>query len=432
LKSLAQVVLWLLLILTMGVIRAEQDLTIDITKGIEGAQPIAIVPFGAQTAVPEDMAAIISADLSRTGRFEPLSAQSYTDRPVDFSQINFSNWRALQVDHIVVGEIRPSAGGRFTVQFQLADVLQTSQLLGLSFEVKGNELRRLAHHISDLIYEKLTGERGAFNTRIAYITTQRQAAGNVVYNLVVADADGYNPQVILRSTQPLMSPSWSPDGSRLAYVSFENRRSQIVVQDVYSGARQTVAAYPGINGAPAWSPDGQRLAFTLSKDGNPEIYLYNLAGGGLVRLTNSTSINTEPAWSPDGKSLVFTSDRGGSPQLYRLSLNGGQPQRLTFEGDYNARPVFSPDGRYLAMVHRKGGKFYIAVMDMQSRQLRILTGGGLDESPSFAPNGRTIIYATTRGGRQVLAAVSVDGRVQQNLVLRDNDVREPVWSPYNR
>jgi TolB protein len=432
LKFLARIFLLLNLILATGAAYAEQDLTIDITRGVEGALPIAVVPFASQGQLPTDMAAIIAADLRRSGRFETLSSQAYADRPSDFSQINFPDWRALQVDYIVVGQLRPGVGGRYAVQFQLADVLQANQLLGLSFDVSSGELRRLAHHISDLIYEKLTGERGAFDTRIAYVTAIRQGDNSTSYSLVVADADGYNPQVILRSTQPIMSPAWSPDGSRLAYVSFENRRAQIMVQDVYSGARQTVAAYPGINGAPAWSPDGQRLAFTLSKDGNPEIYIYNLAGGSLVRLTNSNAINTEPAWAPDGKTLVFTSDRGGSPQVYRVGLDGGQPQRLTFEGDYNARPVFSPDGRYLAMVHRKAGKFHIAVMDMQSHQFRVLTAGGLDESPSFAPNGRMIIYATTQGNRQILAAVSVDGRVQQSLVLRDNDVREPVWSPFNR
>lgn len=432
LRSFARIILLLCVILVGKVLYAEQDLTIDITKGVEGAVPIAIVPFGAQGPVPEDTAAIIAADLRRSGRFELLAPQAYADRPTDFSQIDFPNWRSLQVDHVVVGQVRPSATGRFAVQFQLADVLQANQMLGLSFDVGADELRRLAHHISDLIYEKLTGERGAFNTRIAYITTNQQAGGTALYNLVVADADGYNPQVILRSSQPLMSPAWSPDGNRLAYVSFEDRRAQIIVQDVYSGARQTATAFPGINGAPAWSPDGQRLALTLSKDGNPEIYIYTLAGGSLTRLTNNSAIDTEPAWSPDGRSIVFTSDRGGSPQLYRLNASGGEPQRLTFQGDYNARAVFSPDGRYLAMVHRGAGRFSIAVMDMQTRQLRVLTEGGLDESPSFAPNGRIIIYATSRGGRQSLAAVSVDGRVQQSLVLRDNDVREPVWSPYSR
>lgn len=407
---------------------AHAQLTIEITKGLEGALPIAIVPFGSaiRFAPDEDIAAIIAADLRRSGRFDPFSPQSFQTRPETFDQIDFADWRGIKIDHVVVGNIRPAGGGRFTVRFDLADVFQGSRQLGLSFTVQGNELRRLAHHISDLIYEKLTGERGAFSTRIAYITAER---GN--YGLSVADADGFNPQVILRSSQPLMSPDWSPDGRQLVYVTFENRRAEIVMQNVYTGARQTLSSAPGINGAPTWSPDGRRLALTLSKDGNPEIYIYQLGSGSLRRMTNSSAIDTEPAWSPDGQSLVFTSDRGGNPQLYQIVLNGGRPERITFEGDYNARARFSPDGRYLTMVHRRSGRFHIAVRDMRTRELRVLTEGGLDESPSFAPNSRMIIYATEERRRGVLAAVSVDGRVRQRLVSRARDVREPAWSPFS-
>lgn len=421
----------LFLSLIMGVAHAQ--LTIEITKGVERALPIAVVPFGWQgvETPPEDMAAIISADLQRSGRFEPLAPREYVDRPADYEQINFPNWRALQVDYVVVGQVRPRDGG-YVVEFQLADVLERSQLVGFSFDVRPGELRRLAHHISDLVYERITGERGAFNTRIAYVTATPRPEGSS-YALMVADADGYNPQVILRSSLPVMSPAWSPDGTKLAYVSFEGRKSQIFVQDVYSGNRFAVADFPGINGAPAWSPDGRRLALTLSKDGNPEVYIYDLISRNVVtRLTNSSAIDTEPAWSPDGNSIIFTSDRGGSPQLYRVGLGGERPERLTFEGDYNAAADFSPDGRSLAIVHRTGGKFHIAVMDLNTRELRVLTRGGLDESPSFAPNGSMIIYATSQGGQGILATVSVDGRVQQNLISRDSDVREPAWSPYSR
>ena len=419
----------LTLLLLLGLSAAHAQLTIEITQGVEGALPIAIVPFAGQTTAPADIATIVSADLARSGRFKPLEPEAYRDRPGDFSQINFDNWKALAVDYVVAGQLRPNASGAYNVQFQLADVFQGTELLGLSYDVREADLRRLAHQISDAIYEKLTGEKGAFNTRIAYITANQQT-GSSTYTLVVADADGYGERVVLRSPAPLMSPSWSPDGARLAYVSFEDRRSQIVVQDLYSGTRQTVASYPGINGAPAWAPDGRRLAFTLSKDGNPEIYVLNLGGGELRRLTNNTAIDTEPAWSPDGRFIIFTSDRGGSPQLYVMNSTGGDASRITFEGDYNARASVAPDGRLLAMVHRQNGRFYIAVMNMETREMRILTQGGLDESPSFAPNGRMILYATQQGGREILAAVSVDGRVQQSLVAKQANVREPAWSTY--
>ena len=306
------------------------------------------------------------------------------------------------------------------MQFQLSGA-QGGQLLNLSFDTPANQLRAVAHRISDLIYEKLTGDKGLAGTRIAYV-----AGGGGTWYLMIADADGQNPQMILRSGQPIMSPAWAPDGSRLAYVSFEGRRPQIVVQNVVTGARRTVSAAPGINGAPSWSPDGQRLAFTLSKDGNPEIYALNLGSGSPVRLTNGGGIDTEPVWLPDG-SIVFTSDRGGSPQLYRIGPGGGAAQRLTFEGDYNARPAVSPDGRTIAMVHRRGGRFHIAALDLQTRQFRVLTVGGLDESPSFAPNGKMIIYSNG----QRLAAVSLDGGVKQDFALRGNG-RDPVWQPFAR
>ncbi|MCP5419352.1 MAG: Tol-Pal system beta propeller repeat protein TolB [Gammaproteobacteria bacterium] len=426
------IVLFLSLLFSVGGVQGE-ELTIEITRGVaDSASPIAVVPFGTQMPVTEDMAGIIAGDLKRSGRFEVPSPQSYPQRPSELSQVNFSDWRSVQVDHLVVGQIRPGPGGDDTVQFQLANIFDGKPLLERSYNVHPQQLRRLAHVISDLIYQTLTGEPGAFDSRIAYVTANR-GPGGTDYALMVADSDGYNPQVVLRSREPLMSPAWSPDGNRLAYVSFEGRHMQIVVQDIYSGARSVVASFPGINGAPAWSPNGQRLAFALSRDGNPEIYVYNLTGGGLLRVTNNSAIDTEPAWTPDGNNILFTSDRGGSPQIYEVSAAGGQPRRLTFEGDYNARPSVSSDGRYMAMVQRRGGVFYIAVQDLQNGQVRLLSEGGLDESPSFAPNGRMVIYATSEGrGRGVLAAVSVDGRVRQRLQLRSSDVREPAWSPLGR
>ncbi len=379
---------------------AHAELTIDVTKGIEGKGiPIAVAAFGG--GAPATIAGIIASDLQRNGRFAPQP-------------------RDVRADYSVSGQSNRGGARGYIVQFQLAGA-QGGQLLNLSFDVPPNQLRPVAHRISDLIYEKLTGEKGLAGTKIAYVI-----AGGGFWFLVVADADGQNPNVILRSSQPIMSPSWSPDGSRLAYVSFEGRRPQIVVQEVYNGARRVVSAAPGINGAPSWAPNGQRLAFTLSKDGNPEIYALDLGSQNPVRLTTGSSIDTEPVWLPDG-SVVFTSDRGGSPQLYRIGPGGGAAQRLTFEGDYNAKPTVSPDGRYIAMVHRRGGRFHIAVLDMQTRQFRVLNSGGLDESPSFAPNGKMIIYSNG----QRLNAVSVDGTVKQDFVLRGN-ARDPVWAPYSR
>lgn len=391
--------LWLLvLLLASGGVHAQ--LTIDITKGIEGKGiPIAITPFGG--GAPENIAGIIAADLQRTGKVAPQPPQT----PADYS---------------VTGQASPGGSRGYIVQFQLTGA-QGGQLLNLSFDVPVNQLRPVAHKISDLIYEKLTGEKGLAGTRVAFV-----AGGGGSWYLAVADVDGQNPQIIVRSGQPIMSPAWSPDGSKLAYVSFEGRRPQIIIQNVYSGARQVVSAAPGINGAPSWSPDGQRLAFTLSKDGNPEIYALGLGSQSPVRLTANGAIDTEPVWLPDG-SIVFTSDRGGSPQLYRIGSGGGAAQRLTFEGDYNARPAVSPDGRYIAMMHRRGGRFHIAVMDLQNRQFRVLTAGGADESPSFAPNGKMIIYSNG----QRLAAVSVDGAVRQDIVLR-GVARDPAWAPYGR
>lgn len=393
---------WLavLLIGVLSFATAHAQISLDITKGVGGRGiPIAIVPFGGQA--PVDIASIVAADLKQSGKFAPQPS-------------------AERADYTVVGQVAPGGSRGYLVRFQLTGA-QSSQLLNLSFDVPANQLRPVAHRISDLIYEKLTGQKGLAGTRIAYV-----AIGRGSYYLVVSDVDGQNPQVILRSNQPIMSPAWSPDGTKLAYVSFEGRHAQIIVQDVYAGSRRAVSAAPGINGAPSWSPDGRRLAFTLSKDGNPELYALNLGSQSPVRLTNNSAIDTESAWLPDG-SIVFTSDRGGSPQLYRIGPSGGAPQRLTFEGDYNARPVVSPDGRYIAMEHRRGSRFYIALLDSQTRQFRVLTSGGLDESPSFAPDGKTILYSNGRG----VAMVSVDGGAAQNIPLRGN-ARDAAWAPYGR
>ena len=410
---------------------AQAALTIEITQGIEGAVPIAVVPFGwgGPGAAPENLAAIISSDLSRSGRFEPLADRDLVAHPTSADMVKFQNWRMLNVDNLVIGQLSQTAAGQYTVRFELFDVYRGKQILGYSFPAGSRDLRRVAHHISDLIYEKLTGEKGAFNTQIAYVTTTGSGKGKT-YTLLVADSDGYSPQTILRSNQPLMSPAWSTDGRQIAYVTFENKAAEIYLQDVASGSRRKVASFPGVNGAPSWSPDGRRLALTLSQDGNPEIYIMEVGNGALKRLTTNPAIDTEPAWAPDGKSLVFTSDRGGSPQLYRIASWGGQPQRLTFEGKYNAGADISPDGSKIAMVHGNNGIYRIAVLDLKSGVTRVLTDGRLDESPSFSPNGSMIIYATDAGNRGVMAAVSVDGRFRQRLSIQAGDVREPVWSPF--
>ncbi len=413
---------------------AGADLTIRITQGVEGALPIGVVPFdwqGEGPAAPEDIAAVVRSDLERSGRFAPIPVDKLPEQPADRTVVRFNVWRAGGAHSLVLGQIAPAQDGRYRVSFQLLDVFQGTELTGLSFTVRADELRRLAHHISDLIYERLTGQPGAFSTRIAYVTFTRSSQGER-YSLIVADADGFDPQTVLSSGQPIMSPAWSPDGQRLAYVSFEGRRPRIFVQEVYTGTREVVTEFPGINGAPAWSPDGRRLALVLSRDGNPEIYVLDVASKRLDRLTNNAAIDTEPAWSPDGQTILFTSDRGGGPQIYRVPATGGRVQRLTFEGSYNARATLSPDGKLVAIVHRQQGRYHIAVHSLETGLLQVLSDGRLDESPSFAPNGQMVLYATSDGGRGVLAAVSVDGRVHQRLQLSDGEVREPAWSPFIR
>ncbi|HLA05708.1 MAG TPA: Tol-Pal system beta propeller repeat protein TolB [Syntrophales bacterium] len=411
---------------------AHAALTIEITQGMEGALPIAIVPFdwdGPMPEAPLDIAGVITTDLYRSGRFSPLPEKDFLARPHEGSQINFTNWRILGIENLVVGRLR-ATGNEYVVQFQLFDVFRTTQLTGYSIRSSAQDLRYTAHQISDIIYEALMGEKGDFATRIAYVTELRSSSGARRYSLQVADSDGYDPRPVLNSTQPIMSPAWSPDGSRIAYVSFENGRPHIFIQDVRSGKRELVSSNTGLNGAPAWSPDGTRLALVLSKDGSPDIYVLTLGNKKLLRLTSNYAIDTEPVWTPNGNAIIFTSDRGGQPQIYRIAVSGGREERLTFEGAYNARPVLSPDGKLLAMVHGENGIYNIAAMEMDTGAMRVLTDAKLDESPSFAPNGSMIIYATEDRNRGVLQAVSVDGRVRQRLFLQQGDAREPAWSPY--
>lgn len=408
-------------------------LRIEITQGLEGALPIAVVPFaveGAGAAPPHDVAAIVAADLARSGKFRPLPASDMPQRPSYVRDVSFDPWRAMGMESLVVGRVRQEAPGRYEIQFQLLDVVRKQQIVGYSLPATSATLRSAAHEIADIVFERITGIPGAFNTRIAYVSAQGQGEERR-YVLQVADADGYDANTVLQSDEPLMSPTWSPDGRSLAYVSFESGRPEIFVQELATAQRDKLASFPGINGAPRWSPDGRRMAMTLSRDGNPEIYVMELGSRRLQRITDNRAIDTEPAWTPDGERLIFTSDRSGAPQLYEVPARGGRAARLTFEGRYNARAAVSPDGKAVAMVHGDaGGGFRIAVLDRETRALRVLTDGRLDESPTFAPNGSMILYASTDGRRGLLYAVSVDGRVRQRLTLTEGgDVREPAWSP---
>ena len=412
---------------------AAARLTIEITEGVKDATPIAVVPFGwqgTQARPPQDLGLIIESNLKRSGRFSTLDRRNMVSRPTTADGVNLREWRLLKTDYVVVGRVSANVDGGYLVRAWLINALTGGRLADMRYMARREGFRRLAHQITDIIYEKLTGEPGAFNTRIAYITAT--AGERKVYHLYVADSDGYNAQSVLRSRSPIMSPTWSPDGRRLAYVSFERRRAQIYAQEIASGQRELLSDLPGINGAPTWSPDGLYLALTLSHGGNADIYLYDMRTKRLRRVTSNSAIDTEPEWAPDGGHILFTSDRGGSPQLYKIPIPGGRAERVTYQGDYNAHGVYSPDGEYIAMEHGIGGRYHIAVQEVATGRLRILTNGALDESPSFAPNGRILLYATHKGNVGVLSAVSVDGGYQQRLDSSDGDVREPSWSPYNQ
>lgn len=413
-----------------AVVRAE--LTIEITSGIDNPTVIAVSPIELTEGVlAEDIGAIISADLQRSGLFNPIPRENMLSFPRVQGEVYYRDWRILGAQYLAFGNAERLSDGRIKVSFGLAEVLGEKIVLSQVVHGKDSGLRDIAHYISDRIYEAITGVRGVFSTRIAYVTQGRSRDGRLIYRLLVADADGARERLMLESTEPLMSPGWSPDGKELVYVSFETGRPAIFRQRLADASRQQITNFKGLNGAPAWSPDGRRLAMVLSKDGNPEIYLYEFASQRFTRLTHHNfAIDTEPNWTPDGKSIIFTSDRGGAPQIYKVDIASGALERLTFRGSYNARPRLAPDGRTLVMVHRDNGQFHIASQDLISKDFRILTGTYLDESPTVAPNGAMLLYATKRGGKGLLAAVSIDAGVKFFLPSREGDVREPAWSPF--
>lgn len=416
--------------LALGGSAAQAQLVIDVEGGEVGASPIAIVPFATPPDISFDVAQIVDADLVRSGLFRSLPRTDMLEKPNEPAKINYRNWRAVGMDNVVVGSLTKTGRG-VSVRFFLMDATRQAQLLGFDMPAVGPEqLRVVSHQIADLIYEKLTGNKGYFNTQIAYVTASGFGPGRR-FELIVADADGYNPRTIATSREPLMSPAWSPDGKKLAYVGYEKGRSSIYVHTLASGDLKKLVSEKGINGAPAWSPDGTKMLVTLSFEVNPDIYLVDLASGNRTRLTDHYGIDTESSFSPDGRQIAFLSDRGGTPQVYVMSVNGGEPRRVTFQGRQNLRPRFSPDGKSLTVVNLEGGRYSIAMVDLASGATRALTDGPLDESPSFAPNGTVIIYATTGRGNAELATVTTDGRVRQRL-RQPGEVREPAWGPAAR
>ncbi|HSW92908.1 MAG TPA: Tol-Pal system beta propeller repeat protein TolB [Gammaproteobacteria bacterium] len=394
-------------------------LSMELTRGVASAVPIAIVPFATEGALPpQNVSDVISNDLKNSGRFKQVGISSS--------------------DSVVEGQVREVAGGRYEVSFKLMDAAKGKAegapvtLLTKQYVVPGTELRSVAHHISDLIYRQLIGVRGVFSTRLAYIVVQRGAGEAARYTLEVSDADGYNPRPLLTSNDPVMSPAWSPNGKQIAYVSFENKRASIYMEDVATGNRRLISAFRGINGAPAFSPDGRKLALVLSKDGSPNIYIMDLASKRLTPVTQDWSINTEPSFSRDGRFLIFTSNRSGGPQIYQKNLATGQVSRLTYEGNYNARASFTPDGNHVVMLNQESKLFNIGILDLDTSTFRILTSasGTDNESPSIAPNGSMVLYGTLYSGRSVLAMVASDGSVQVRLPAPDGEVQDPAWSPY--
>ena len=407
------------------------QLTIEITKGLDNPTSIAIVPFGWYGAgLPkEDVSAIIEADLQRTGQFAPVAREDMLGRPQERNEVYYRDWSALDVDYLLVGKLTSTADG-LMARYQLFDINAQKMVLEGRQPGRVDTLRDIAHGVSDRVYEKLTGIRGAFSTKILYVSAIKRDVAEYTYRLLQADVDGARERVVFESDAPILTPSWAPDGETIAYVSFETSRPAIFMHNLRTGVRTQLTNFKGLNGAPAWSPDGRQLAMVLSKDGSPDIYVMDVASRKLQRVTRHFAIDTEPSWMPDGKSIIFTSDRGGKPQIYQVTLANGYEERVTFEGRYNARARVVPDGSGIIMVHQSTDDYHIALMDIERGSMQILTETALDESPSISPNGAMLLYATKYRGKGILAAVSLDGGVKFRLPSRFGEVREPAWSPY--
>lgn len=420
-----QLITAMLMMVVCAVSKAE--LTIEITQGMDNPTPIAVVPVGWSGApLSENVSAIVEADLRRSGQFRPIPSQDMLSHPRNAKEVFFRDWSVLGTEYLLTSNIKPNPTGVLTLEFELFDIPSRKKVFKREVSGSENQLRDMAHFVSDTVYEAVTNIRGAFSTKMIYV----EAFGTERYRLMLADADGARERLLLESAQPIMSPAWSPDGKEVAYVSFETSRPAIFRQVIATAERQQLTNFQGLNGAPAWSPDGKKLALVLSKDGNPEIYVLEIATGIFTRVTRHFAIDTEPNWTNDGAGIIFTSDRGGKPQIYQVTLASGRVERLTFEGDYNARARVSPDGKTLVMVHRRNGVFHIATQDVVSGDIRILTETSLDESPSIAPNGAMLMYATKFAEKGILAAVSLDAGVKFRLPSKQGDVREPSWSPY--
>lgn len=406
---------------------ARAALTIEIIGGNSTQVPITVLPFGNQDRQRERISEVIQGDLLRSGWFRNQDAGVLSKPPTEPEEVDWRQMRGRGVENLVIGNVVERSDGRLAVRFRLMDAAKEAQRVGFSYTIAPAQLRATAHKIADVIYEELTGERGVFSTRICYVVKAAER-----FELQVADADGGNADFILAHKEPIISPAWSPDGTRIAYVSFERRKPIIFVHNLVDGNRIVLADFEGANSAPSWAPDGRRLAITLTRDGVAQIYVVNADGSGLTRITNSQAIDTEAAWSPDGSAMLFTSDRGGSPQIYRMPSTGGAAERVTFEGTYNVTPRWSPDGRSFCFIQRNSGRYNVAIQDVGSREAVLLTDGRIDSSPTFAPNGRMILYASEYNKRGILAAVSRDGRVKQRISDSGGNVREPAWGPLSK